>query len=68
MTISDLTKEQKEELSLKHQELDKVVKQKETLDEKMIPLCDKLSELEEEEKNLNSEYENIINNKKENGS
>ena len=65
MTISDLTKEQKEELSLKHQELDKVVKQKETLDEKMIPLCDKLSELEEEEKNLNSEYENIINNKKE---
>lgn len=65
MTISALTNEAKEELSLKYKELDKVIKQKEALDKEMIPLCDKLTELEAEENTINKEYENIINNKKE---
>lgn len=60
MAISELSSEEKIELSKHYTELNDIVKQKEELDSKMIPLCDKLSKLEEEEKVLNEEYDKIF--------
>lgn len=60
MIISDLSSEQKVKLSEKYKELDNIVRQKEELDTKIVPLCDKLSELEMEEAKLNEEYNEIF--------
>lgn len=60
MAISDLSSEEKIKLSEQYAKLNDIVKQREELDTKMIPLYDKLSELEEEEEKLNKEYNDIL--------
>lgn len=60
MSISDLSSEEKVKLSEQYTKLNDIVKQREELDTKMIPLYDKLSKLEEEEEKLNKEYNDIL--------
>ncbi len=60
MAISNLSSSEISNLSKRISELDSIIKQKELLDAKMTPLCDKLSELEDEEEKINIEYDNIF--------
>lgn len=60
MAISDLSAEEKIKLNEKYKELNIIVKQKEELDINVTPLCDKLTELEEEENKLDAEYAEIF--------
>ena len=60
MAISNLSSSEISNLSKRISKLDSIIKQKELLDAKMTPLCDKLSELEDEEEKINIEYDNIF--------
>lgn len=60
MAISELSTQEREKLSEKYIELNNIVNQREELDTKMIPLCEKLDELEAEETRLNKEYDEIL--------